>query len=123
MCKESPRWSCRKEGQPCTITPNNPVLAANSAWQEHCTHSAAPARLLNTDLKVRWHQDIRLKASWHNEESQAQSKAGGSIPHWASQCRGWKDAELAGTEVEEQQKEVAEVQTQKHWEEKGCNMP
>lgn len=53
--------------------PNNPVLAGSSAWKEHRTQNAfvAPARLallLNTDVKVRWDQDIRLKAFWHRQE-------------------------------------------------------
>lgn len=72
--------------------PNNPALAASSAWQERCAQNAfvAPARLallLNTDVKVRWDQDTWLKASWHRQERQAQSKAGGSIPHRTGKCR------------------------------------
>lgn len=72
--------------------PNNPALAASSAWQGHCTQNAfvAPARpalLLNTDVKVRWDQDTGLKGSWPRQERQAQSKACGSIPHGTGKCR------------------------------------
>jgi len=53
--------------------PHSPALAASSAWRERCTQDAfvAPTRLallLNTDMKVRWDQDISLKASWHGQE-------------------------------------------------------
>lgn len=65
--------------------PNSPALSPSSAWQEQGTQNAfvAPAGLallLNADVTVRWDQDICLKASWHRQEQQAQSKAGGRMP-------------------------------------------
>jgi len=46
-----------------------------------------------------------------------------AFPTKPENVREWRDAELAGTGVEEQQKKMAEGQTPKQWEEEGCNTP
>lgn len=53
--------------------PNNSALVASSVWQKHCTQKAFVASaklvlLLSSDIKVRWDQDICLKASWHRQQ-------------------------------------------------------